>query len=154
MTAMEIGKAVEVRRGERVAILSFGALLHEAMAAAEELNATVVDMRWVKPLDEGMVLALANNHELLVTLEENAVAGGAGSLVTDVMVKNGLALHILNLGIPDQFIEHGSQEEQRAWVGLDSQGIVAAIQQRLGPVFNISSPAHELKIGKPIEVSG
>ncbi len=154
MTAMEIGKAVEVRRGERVAILSFGALLNEAMAAAEELNATVVDMRWVKPLDEGMVLEVASRHELLVTLEDNALAGGAGSLVTDVIVKNGLASGILNLGIPDQFIEHGSQQEQRAWVGLDSQGIVAAVEQRLGPRFNISSPANNLKIGKPIEVSG
>ena len=154
MTALEIGKAVEVRRGERVAILSFGALLSEAMAAAEELNATVVDMRWVKPLDEGMVLVLAERHELLVTLEDNALAGGAGSLVTAVMVKNDLTLRVLNLGIPDQFIEHGSQKEQRAWVGLDSQAIVTAVERRLGPMFNISSPAHDLKIGKPVEISG
>ena len=81
MTALEIGRAVEVRRGERVAILCFGTLLQEAMAAAAELNATVVDMRWVKPLDEQMVLELAGDHQLLVTLEENAVAGGAGSAI-------------------------------------------------------------------------
>jgi 1-deoxy-D-xylulose-5-phosphate synthase len=154
MTALEIGKAVEVRRGERVAILSFGALLQEAMIAAEELNATVVDMRWVKPLDEGMVLRLAERHELLVTLEDNALAGGAGSQVTAVLVENGLTALNLNLGIPDQFIEHGSQQEQRAWVGLDSQGIVAAVEQRLKPMFNITSPASDLKIGTNIEVSG
>ena len=129
MTEMEIGKAVEVRRGERVAILSFGALLHEAMIAAEELNATVVDMRWVKPLDEGMVLALANKHELLVTLEENAVAGGAGSAVNEWLAANSHYSKVLNLGLSDQIIEHGSHEEQLNWTGLDAAGILQSIRQ-------------------------
>ena len=129
MTALEIGKAVEVRRGERVAILSFGALLSEAMAAAEELNATVVDMRWVKPLDEGMVLVLASSHELLVTLEENAVAGGAGAAVSELLAAKRQYCKVLNLGLPDQIIEHGSHEEQLSWTGLDAPGIVQSIGQ-------------------------
>ncbi len=133
MTALEIGKAVEVRRGERVAILSFGALLSEAMAAAEELNATVVDMRWVKPLDEGMVMALANTHELLVTLEENAVAGGAGSAVNEFLARLDRTVSLINLGLPDQAVEHGSHEEQLAWVGLDRDGILRRIDRALGP---------------------
>jgi 1-deoxy-D-xylulose-5-phosphate synthase len=99
------------------------------MAAAEELNATVVDMRWVKPLDEGMVLALANNHELLVTLEENAVAGGAGSAVNEWLTANSHYCKVLNLGLSDQIVEHGSHEEQLNWTGLDAPGILQSIRQ-------------------------
>ncbi|MEE4144329.1 MAG: 1-deoxy-D-xylulose-5-phosphate synthase [Halieaceae bacterium] len=129
MTALEIGKAVEVRRGERVAILSFGALLKEAMIAAEELNATVVDMRWVKPLDEGMVIELANSHELLVTLEENAVAGGAGAAVNELLATKSLYAKVVNLGLPDRVVEHGSHQEQLSWTGLDASGILRSIRQ-------------------------
>ena len=153
MTALEIGKAVEVRRGERVAILSFGALLAEAMAAAEELNATVVDMRWVKPLDEEKIIAIARQHALVVTVEENAVAGGAGTQVNAVLASCDLSPSILNLGIPDQYMEHGSQQEQRAWIGLDNQGIVAAITQRIELPRNLASTIPEIEIGAPIEVS-
>ncbi len=89
MVQMEIGRAVQVRSGERVAILNFGTLLPEAMAAAKQLNATVVDMRWVKPMDEATVLNLASQYDLLVTLEENAVAGGAGSGVNEFLAAQG-----------------------------------------------------------------
>ncbi len=119
MTELEIGKAVEVRRGERVAILCFGALLKEAMIAAEELNATVVDMRWVKPLDETMVLEIARQHELVVTLEENAVAGGAGSAVNELLASKSEPYKLQNLGLPDQFVEHGDHKAQKACIGLD-----------------------------------
>lgn len=129
MTAMEIGKAVEVRRGEQVAILSFGALLGEALAAAQELNATVVDMRWVKPLDEGMVLEMAEHYELLVTLEENAVGGGAGSSVNELLAANRHYCQVLNLGLSDQIVEHGSHEEQLSWTGLDAPGILQKIKR-------------------------
>jgi 1-deoxy-D-xylulose-5-phosphate synthase len=131
MTICEIGRAVEVRRGVAVAILNFGTLLPAALATAEKLDATVVDMRWVKPLDEEKILDLAQSHQLLVTLEENAVAGGAGAGVTEFLLAQGLPLATLNLGIPDEFVEHGTHEEQLRWTGLDSQGIEGRIRQAL-----------------------
>jgi 1-deoxy-D-xylulose-5-phosphate synthase len=132
MTALAIGKAVEVRRGERVAILCFGTLLQEAMAAAEELDATVVDMRWVKPLDEAMILDIAGRHELVVTVEENAVAGGAGSAVNEFLLARSAPVKLLNLGLPDDFVDHGAHENQLAWVLLDSQGILNQIRDSIG----------------------
>jgi len=131
MTAMELGKAVEVRSGKQVAILNFGTLLPAALAAAEALNATVVDMRWVKPMDEARVMELARRHELLVTLEENAIAGGAGAGVNELLAAEGKAGLTLNLGLPDSFIEHGEHSEQLAFVGLDATGIGKSIRQRL-----------------------
>ncbi len=152
MTALEIGKAVEVRRGERVAILSFGTLLPEAMAAAEHLNATVVDMRWVKPLDEAQIIKAAENHELLVTVEENAIAGGAGSAVNCVLATNDIATPFLNLGIPDSFIEHGGHDEQKAWIGLDCTGIVQKIEQKQSSIGTSRLSVPGIKLGTPIEV--
>ncbi len=131
MKAMEIGRAVEVRKGERVAILNFGILLPEAIAAANQLNATVIDMRWVKPLDVKIIETLAGAHDLLVTLEDNAISGGAGSCVNETLAEQHLGVGILNLGIPDAFIEHGSLEEQHAWLGLNSPGIANAIKAKL-----------------------
>lgn len=128
MTELPIGEAVEVRSGKDIAILSFGALLPQAITAAGQLNATVVDMRWVKPLDEKMVLAIAQRHTMIVTLEENAVAGGAGSAVNEFLAAQGLSPTLLNLGLPDAFIEHGNQADQRAWTGLDAQSIEASIR--------------------------
>jgi len=131
MIALEIGKGVQVRSGERVAILCFGALLGEAMKAAERVNATVVDMRWVKPLDEGMVLQLTQNHEMLVTVEDNTISGGAGSGVQMLLSNHSLPNRLLSLGLPDEFIEHGDPSEQKAWVGLDSEGIAHSISRQL-----------------------
>ena len=131
MTGMEIGKAVEVRRGERVAILNFGTLLPEVMAAAEQLNATVVDMRWVKPLDEAQVIKAAEHHELLVTVEENAIAGGAGAGINELLAAHTLKPEIINLGLPDRFQEHASQAEQRKEAGVDAAGILDAINSRV-----------------------
>ena len=128
MAELDIGKAVQVRSGKEVAILNFGALLSQALAAAEQLNATVVDMRWVKPMDEEMLLAIAQQYSIIVTLEENAVAGGAGSAVNEFMAAQGLSPTILNLGIPDTYIEHGSHGEQLAWAGLDAQSIEARVR--------------------------
>jgi 1-deoxy-D-xylulose-5-phosphate synthase len=128
MKQMEIGKAREVRGGERLAILNFGTLLPEALSAGEQLNATVVDMRWVKPLDEAMVLELSRQYDLLVTLEENAVSGGAGSGVNELLSAQGIAVATLNLGLPDEFIEHGSHEDQVRWTGLDADSIVRQIR--------------------------
>lgn len=128
MTQMNIGDAVEVRSGEGVAILNFGALLPQAITAAEQLNATVVDMRWVKPLDESMLLGIAQRHTMLVTLEENAIAGGAGAAVNEFLAARGLSPTLLNLGLPDAFIEHGNQTDQLAWAGLDAESIEASIR--------------------------
>ncbi|CAN0586504.1 unnamed protein product [Laminaria digitata] len=132
MSLLPIGKGVTVRKGQRVAILAFGTVLPAALEAGEALNATVVDMRWVKPLDEERVLALAASHALLVTVEDNAIAGGAGSGVHELLSANQLDTPCLHLGIPDEFVEHGSQAEQYAAAGLDVAGITAAITERLG----------------------
>ncbi|MFU8763761.1 MAG: 1-deoxy-D-xylulose-5-phosphate synthase [Haliea sp.] len=131
MTALEIGKAVTVREGKQVAILAFGTVLAAAMQAGETLNATVVDMRWVKPLDEELVLALAASCELLVTVEDNAVAGGAGSGVHELLAAHHIDTPCLHLGLPDSFIEHASQDEQMALLGLDGEGIVRSVRERL-----------------------
>jgi 1-deoxy-D-xylulose-5-phosphate synthase len=131
MTALEIGKAVTVREGKQVAILAFGTVLAAAMQAGETLNATVVDMRWVKPLDEALVLALAASCELLVTVEDNAVAGGAGSGVHELLAAHHIDTSCLHLGLPDSFIEHASQDEQMALLGLDGEGIVRSVRERL-----------------------
>lgn len=131
MTALEIGKGRRLRQGESVALLNFGTLLPAAEAAAEALNATLVDMRFVKPLDEALVLALADEHELLVTVEENAIMGGAGSAVNECLMRHKKPVPVLNLGLPDTFIEQGSQQQIWAKLGLDADGITQAVQDYL-----------------------
>jgi 1-deoxy-D-xylulose-5-phosphate synthase len=134
LVQMPIGKAREVRSGKQVAILNFGALLPHALLAANQLNATVVDMRWVKPMDTKIIETLAGEYDLLVTLEDNAISGGAGSGVNQCLVEQHLLVGVLNLGIPDAFIEHGTSEEQHAWIGLDGPGIERAIKAKLNSV--------------------
>jgi 1-deoxy-D-xylulose-5-phosphate synthase len=137
MTAMEIGKAVEVRRGKRVAILCFGTLLEEALIAAEKMNAAVVDMRWVKPMDEAKVTEIARQYELVVTVEENSVAGGAGTAVLEFLTAANEPHTLLNLGVPDKFIEHGSHSNQLDWVGLDAAGIERQINRKLSEIDQV-----------------
>lgn len=119
------------RRQPRVALLAFGELVHTALAAAEILDATVADMRFVKPLDAALVQQLAATHELLVTLEDNVIAGGAGSGVNALVASLPQPLPVLNLGLPDAFVSHGTREELLADCGLDAAGVLRAIQQRL-----------------------
>jgi 1-deoxy-D-xylulose-5-phosphate synthase len=137
MRALPLGKGEVHRRGPGgrggVAILAFGSMLKPALEAGEELDATVVNMRFVKPLDEALVLELASQHELLVTLEENAVMGGAGSAVAEALAACAVAAPMLQLGLPDRFVDHGDQAQLLAAVGLDRAGIVASIRARLGP---------------------
>ncbi|MCC8456320.1 1-deoxy-D-xylulose-5-phosphate synthase [Photorhabdus aegyptia] len=128
---LPIGKGVIRRQGNKVAILNFGTLLPDAITAAESLDATVVDMRFVKPLDKELILEMADNHDLLVTLEENAIMGGAGSGVNELLMQEGRLVQILNIGLPDQFVPQGSQEEIRADLGLDAVGIQNSINKRL-----------------------
>ncbi|WP_152372641.1 1-deoxy-D-xylulose-5-phosphate synthase [Pseudomonas aeruginosa] len=128
---VEIGKGVVRRRGGRVALLVFGVQLAEAMKVAESLDATVVDMRFVKPLDEALVRELAGSHELLVTIEENAVMGGAGSAGGEFLASEGLEVPLLQLGLPDYYVEHAKPSEMLAECGLDAAGIEKAVRQRL-----------------------
>lgn len=123
LESLPIGKGVVKRQGTRLAILNFGTLLSEAAVVAESLNATLVDMRFVKPLDHALIAELAASHDALVTLEENAVMGGAGSGVNEWVMKHRLATPVLNIGLPDIFIPQGTQEEARAEIGLDAPGI-------------------------------
>lgn len=128
---LQIGKGVVRRTGEKVAILNFGTLLPEAQQVAEKRNATLVDMRFVKPLDETLITELAKSHDLLVTLEENALMGGAGSGVNEVVMAQRLGIPVLNLGLPDSFIPQGTQEEVRHALGLDAVGIERRIDEWL-----------------------
>ncbi|HTT08675.1 MAG TPA: 1-deoxy-D-xylulose-5-phosphate synthase, partial [Gammaproteobacteria bacterium] len=113
MTALPIGKAEVRRKGKNIAILSFGTTLALAFAAGEELNATVVDMRFIKPLDADLLRQIAASHDLLVTVEENVVQGGAGSAVNEFLAAEGSAVRMLNYGLPDRLIHHGSQDDMR-----------------------------------------
>lgn len=132
MRMLPIGKAQLRRQGERIALLAYGAMVTPAMEAAEELNATVVNMRFVKPLDEDMLLKLADTHEFLVTIEDNVVAGGAGSAVNECLACHAKQNLMLNLGLPDALIETGSRDEMLSEAGLDMTGILQAIEQRFG----------------------
>ncbi len=128
---LPIGKAEIRRHGQRVAFLVFGTLLGNALAAAEELNATVVSMRFVKPMDTGLIRELARNHELLVTVEEGCIAGGAGAGVLEFLQQQAVATPVITMGIPDDYIEAASHSEQLAECGLDSASMVKAIKTRL-----------------------
>ena len=131
MRQLTIGESKLRRQGQRVAILNFGTLLADVLTVAERIDATVIDMRFIKPLDTAAVLSAAQDHELLVTVEENAIVGGAGSAVMEVLQAHQRHTDVLCLGLPDQFIKHGTQTEIRAELGLDAAGIEAQIQQRL-----------------------
>ena len=120
---LPIGKSRLIREGQKIAILNFGTLLPSALEAAEKLNATVVDMRFVKPIDIEMINVLAQTHDYLVTLEENAIQGGAGSAVTEVLNSSGKSTALLQLGLPDYFIPQATQQEALKDLGLDSKGI-------------------------------
>ena len=128
---LPIGKGLITRQGSKVAILCFGTLHAQALKAADALDATVANMRFVKPLDSALIQQLADSHELLVTLEENAIMGGAGSAVNEWLLNQGKAVTILNLGLPDTYVEHAKPAEMLADCGLDAAGIEAAIRQRL-----------------------
>ncbi len=137
LTTLPIGKAEIRRNGRGIAILAFGTLLDTAQTVGEELNATVVNMRFVKPLDRDLILELGRTHELLVTVEENALQGGAGSAVLECLAAANLPVACLNLGLPDRFVEQGERRELLAECGLDTEGMRRAIlrvtPQRLAP---------------------
>ncbi|CRY54988.1 1-deoxy-D-xylulose-5-phosphate synthase [Yersinia intermedia] len=123
LAILPIGKGIVRREGEKIALLCFGTLLDQAQRVADNLNATLVDMRFVKPLDEELVLEMAASHECLVTIEENAIMGGAGSGVNELLMAKRQLVPVLNIGLPDHFIPQGEQDEMRAEFGLDAAGI-------------------------------
>jgi 1-deoxy-D-xylulose-5-phosphate synthase len=141
MAALPMGKGLICREGSRIAILNFGTLLPAALEVAENLNATVADMRFVKPLDTELIDQLATQHELLVTLEENTVQGGAGAAVSEHLACAGMVVPIMHLGLPDKFVDHGSHQQQLAAIGLDAAGIQHRIEQRLGDLKTIQGAA-------------
>ncbi|MDE0732374.1 MAG: 1-deoxy-D-xylulose-5-phosphate synthase [Gammaproteobacteria bacterium] len=126
-----IGKAITKRQGRSVAILAFGSMLAPALEAAESINATVADMRFVKPLDEQLIGDLATSHQLIVTIEENTLAGGAGSAVNEFLLQSNYLIPVLNLGLPDKFLEHGKVPDMLVAVGLDGSSVAALIRQKL-----------------------
>jgi 1-deoxy-D-xylulose-5-phosphate synthase len=125
------GRAVVEREGRGVAIMAFGTLLATAARVGERFDATVVNMRFVKPIDEACILRMAETHDLLVTIEENVVAGGAGSAVNETLQQAGIAAHVVNLGLPDVFIEHATQAEQLELAGLSEESIAERIESAL-----------------------
>jgi len=138
LATLPIGKAELRRRGHGLALLSFGVMLAPAATIAAELDASLVNMRFVKPLDEALLIELAKTHDAFVTLEDNAIAGGAGSAVAECLAAHGIVKPILHLGLPDVYLEHGSREEVLSMAGLDLPGIRRAIHARF-PQLSVAS---------------
>ena len=125
---IKIGKARIIREGKKIAILSFGAMLENSKKTVKELDATLVDMRFVKPLDEELLRELSKTHKYLVTVEDNAISGGAGSAVLEFLARENINIPVKNLGLPDKFLEHGKREEIFEEVGLSEEGILESIK--------------------------
>ena len=140
LEALPFGKAQVRRRGKGIAMLAFGTLLHTALEVAEQINATVVDMRWAKPLDTELLLQIAQQHEALVTVEEGAIMGGAGSAVAEALHAAALVKPMLQLGLPDKFIEHGDPVKLLALNGLDAVGVGSAIRARFPDLVEAARP--------------
>jgi 1-deoxy-D-xylulose-5-phosphate synthase len=140
----EVRRTAQADAGRRLAILAFGTLLHPALQAAERLNATVVNMRWAKPLDQALLLQIAADHDALVTLEDGAVMGGAGSAVAEALNAAGVTRPLLQLGLPDRFIEHGDPVKLMALQGLDAPGIERSIVERFPALVEQAQAALKL----------
>jgi 1-deoxy-D-xylulose-5-phosphate synthase len=150
LQALPWGRGELRRSGQRIAILAFGPLLYAALEAADRLDATVANMRFAKPLDLELVLQLARSHEALVTLEDSCIAGGAGSAVAEALAAAGIAMPLLQLGLPDAFIEHGDPAKLMALQGLDAAGIEQSVSRRFGPAAHLQlvSPASREAAGR------
>ena len=128
---LTIGKSELIRKGKEIAILAFGPVVSTALEVANELNATLIDMKFVKPIDENMIKKSVINHKVIVTIEDNTILGGAGSTVIEVISKNNLKCKTICLGIPDKFLEHGTQDEIYKLCGLDKNSIIKKIVKQL-----------------------
>jgi 1-deoxy-D-xylulose-5-phosphate synthase len=140
MQELPIGKAEVVKRGKDVVILAFGSTLQACREVASRIGASLVNMRFVKPLDTEVIMDMAHGHNLLVTVEENAVMGGAGSGVNEFLAATGGSFNILNIGIPDHYIEHGSRHDCLTKAGLDANGILEQVNKRF-ELMNITRSA-------------
>ena len=140
LSELPFGKGQVRRQGQRIAMLAFGSLLYPALQAAERLGATVVNMRWAKPLDTELLLQIASSHDALVTIEEGVVMGGAGSAVAEALAAAQIAKPLLQLGLPDAFIEHGDPARLLALQGLDAVGIEASVRGRFGDLIGPAAP--------------
>jgi 1-deoxy-D-xylulose-5-phosphate synthase len=140
MTAIPLGQSSTLRQGQNLAIMAFGSMVETCREIAEQLDATLINMRFIKPLDREAILSAAANHTRLVTVEENATAGGAGSGVNEVLLASGNAIPTLNIGLDDTFVQHGTREECLHQAGLDAAGILDQIRPFLGPDFQTNRP--------------
>lgn len=129
MNAIEVGKAKVMRQGERVAILAFGTPVYDALKIGEEINATVVNMRFVKPIDQTLIVETAKEHDFIITIEDNVVMGGAGSAVNEVLASGNIPVRVQNLGLPDRYLNHATREEQLCEAGLDADSLLESIRQ-------------------------
>jgi 1-deoxy-D-xylulose-5-phosphate synthase len=132
MHMLPVGRGEICRNGAKIALLAFGSMLKPCLEAGDELDATICNMRFIKPLDNDLVASLASNHELLVTVEENTIMGGAGSAVAEALASAGITIPILQLGLPDIFIDQGDPSQMLADCGLDKAGIIRSVKARLG----------------------
>ena len=147
MSSIPLGQSRTLRHGQNLAILTFGSMLEPCIDIAEQLDATLIDMRFIKPLDREAILSAARNHAHLVTVEENAIAGGAGSGVNEVVLSSGNPVPLLNIGLGDSFIQHGTREECLHQAGLDKVGILNQISIFLGPGFQHNHPRNTVHQG-------
>ncbi|MEY4211152.1 MAG: hypothetical protein RLZ92_1533 [Pseudomonadota bacterium] len=129
LTELEIGKAEIRHQGSRIAILAWGSMVTPALEAGKQLGATVVNMRFIKPLDQTLILELAKTHDVFVTIEENVIPGGAGAAVSEFLQANSILMPVLNIGLPDRFVEQGSREQLLEICGLDTKGILTKIEK-------------------------
>ena len=140
MSTLPIGKGLVTRQGNKIALLVFGSPLAEATIAAESLDATVSNMRFVKPIDDALIANLAASHDLLVSIEENVIAGGAGSAIQESLAAQGISMPLLQLGLPDKFVDHGDRNALLSACGLDSSAIIRAVKNRLEDTDCVSRP--------------
>jgi 1-deoxy-D-xylulose-5-phosphate synthase len=136
---LPIGKGEIIRAGKGIAILAFGSMLAPAMQAGDILDATVVNMRFIKPLDEDLIIELSEGHNVLVTIEENVIQGGAGSAVNEFLAERRIGVAVLNLGLPDRYIEHASPSQQLQICGLDVDGVVSSVRKFIGDLDSAKS---------------
>ena len=141
LEALEWGKGETRRQGRRIALLAFGTLLYPALEAGARLDATVVNMRFIKPLDLELLLSVARSHEAIVTIEEGSVMAGAGSAVMEALAAAGIQIPVLQLGLPDRFVEHGDPVRLLRELGLDGEGIEHSVRRRFGPSLAVVRPA-------------
>lgn len=144
MQRLPIGKAEVIAHGKEVVLLAFGSMVRVAVAAGKQLNATVINMRFIKPLDESLIKQIASSHRYIVTIEENAVLGGAGSAVNEFLLNEDLHSNVLNLGLPDLFLEHGNPDAMLKECGLDATGIINSIEKRFPALRARLTPKEEI----------